>query len=143
MIFPNKPTKTKGTFVKQYRKLVQPIARIIASLFVGSLGRPAKSRDQSFWEARGGPIRRQKNIFLWQKSIIQKMSTLDFAFLNIQGRASTKVDTGNRVSVLRLKPAQEMKSLKPQSRRTSRRSRSPRLLGKLPHPPALTIRPID
>jgi len=31
MIFRNEPTKTKGTFVKQYRKLVQPTAR----LFVG------------------------------------------------------------------------------------------------------------
>jgi len=38
MIFPNLATKTKGTFVKQYRKLVQPTA----SLFVAKLGRPPK-----------------------------------------------------------------------------------------------------
>ena len=53
MIFPNFSTKTKGTFVKQYRKLVQPTAR----LFVEKLGRPPKSPDLRFLGTRGGPVR--------------------------------------------------------------------------------------
>ena len=58
MIFRNLPRKTKGTFVKQYRKLVQPTAR----LFLGKLRRPPKSLDPRILGTRGGPVREEINL---------------------------------------------------------------------------------
>ena len=58
MIFPNLATKTKGTFVKQNRKLVWQTARP----FLVAVGRPPKSLDPRILGTRGGPFREEINL---------------------------------------------------------------------------------